>query len=185
MGNVDPQPTLLPRHRGPFVIRSLYYPSFQRNVMVFMGLIVSLPCSKRNSKFELPPAIWYSLQAQTLFFFQHTIWYYSAVFVNISEVPLLRFQTKNFLRISCLTMRSDFQCVSCVIHFNLIIRTYWMKINVNFQYGSLSTEFVLSVLSGYYSYQFGGDRLCGLVVRVLGYRYGGPGSIPGTTRKNK
>jgi hypothetical protein len=29
------------------------------------------------------------------------------------------------------------------------------------------------------------DRLCGLVVRVLGYRYGGPGSIPGTTRKKK
>jgi hypothetical protein len=29
------------------------------------------------------------------------------------------------------------------------------------------------------------DRLCGLVVRVLGYRSGGPGSIPGTTRKNK
>jgi hypothetical protein len=32
-------------------------------------------------------------------------------------------------------------------------------------------------------------RLCGLVVRVLGYRFGGPGSIPGTTRfsdkKNK
>jgi hypothetical protein len=27
-----------------------------------------------------------------------------------------------------------------------------------------------------------GDRLCGLVVRVLGYRSGGPGSIPGTTR---
>jgi hypothetical protein len=26
------------------------------------------------------------------------------------------------------------------------------------------------------------DCLCGLVVRVLGYRYGGPGSIPGTTR---
>jgi hypothetical protein len=30
---------------------------------------------------------------------------------------------------------------------------------------------------------FGGDRLCGLVARVLGYRSGGPGSIPGTTRK--
>jgi hypothetical protein len=29
------------------------------------------------------------------------------------------------------------------------------------------------------------DRLCGLVVRVLGYRSGGPGSIPGTTRKEK
>jgi hypothetical protein len=26
------------------------------------------------------------------------------------------------------------------------------------------------------------DSLCGLVVRVLGYRSGGPGSIPGTTR---
>jgi hypothetical protein len=27
------------------------------------------------------------------------------------------------------------------------------------------------------------ERLCGLVARVLGYRSGGPGSIPGTTRK--
>jgi hypothetical protein len=27
------------------------------------------------------------------------------------------------------------------------------------------------------------DRLCGLVVRVLGYRSGGPGSIPETTKK--
>jgi hypothetical protein len=27
------------------------------------------------------------------------------------------------------------------------------------------------------------DRLCGLVVRVLGYRSGGPDSIPGTTQK--
>jgi hypothetical protein len=29
------------------------------------------------------------------------------------------------------------------------------------------------------------DRLSGLVVRVLGYRSGGPGLIPGTTRKKK
>jgi hypothetical protein len=29
------------------------------------------------------------------------------------------------------------------------------------------------------------DHLCGLVVRVLGYRSGGPGSIPGTTREKK
>jgi hypothetical protein len=29
------------------------------------------------------------------------------------------------------------------------------------------------------------DCLCGLAVRVLGYRSGGPGSIPGTTRKKK
>jgi hypothetical protein len=28
-------------------------------------------------------------------------------------------------------------------------------------------------------------HLCGLVVRVLGYRSGGPGSIPGTTRKRR
>jgi hypothetical protein len=27
------------------------------------------------------------------------------------------------------------------------------------------------------------DRLCGLVVRVLGYRSGGLGSIPGATKK--
>jgi hypothetical protein len=30
---------------------------------------------------------------------------------------------------------------------------------------------------------FLGDCLCGLVVRVLGYRSGSPGSIPGTTRE--
>jgi hypothetical protein len=29
------------------------------------------------------------------------------------------------------------------------------------------------------------DRLCGLVVRVLGYSSGGTCSIPGTTRKKK
>jgi hypothetical protein len=29
------------------------------------------------------------------------------------------------------------------------------------------------------------DRLCGVVVRVLGYRSRGPGSIPGSTRKKK
>jgi hypothetical protein len=28
-------------------------------------------------------------------------------------------------------------------------------------------------------------RICGLVVRVLGYRSEGPGSIPGTTRRKK
>jgi hypothetical protein len=27
------------------------------------------------------------------------------------------------------------------------------------------------------------DRLCGLVIKVLAYRSGGPGSIPGATRK--
>jgi hypothetical protein len=37
-----------------------------------------------------------------------------------------------------------------------------------------------SIISNCYIYC---DRLCGLVVRVLGYRSGGPGSIPGTTKK--
>jgi hypothetical protein len=37
----------------------------------------------------------------------------------------------------------------------------------------------------YNLYSWSADRLCGLVVRVLGYRSGGPGSIPGTTRKKK
>jgi hypothetical protein len=32
---------------------------------------------------------------------------------------------------------------------------------------------------------YNADRLCGLVVRVLGYRSRGPGSVPGTTRKKK
>jgi hypothetical protein len=32
-------------------------------------------------------------------------------------------------------------------------------------------------------YRILSDRLCGLVVRVLGYRSRDPGSIPGTTRK--
>jgi hypothetical protein len=34
-----------------------------------------------------------------------------------------------------------------------------------------------------YIYVYIYDSLCGLVVRVLGYRSGGPGSIPGTTKK--
>jgi hypothetical protein len=38
-------------------------------------------------------------------------------------------------------------------------------------------------MAHYFSCQLCRDRLCGLVVRVLGYRSGGPGSIPGTTRK--
>jgi hypothetical protein len=29
------------------------------------------------------------------------------------------------------------------------------------------------------------DRICGLVVRVLGYRSGGQGSIPSTTKKKR
>jgi hypothetical protein len=44
--------------------------------------------------------------------------------------------------------------------------------------------FMMHLLGVFFLYLSGCfDRLCGLVVRVLGYRSGGPGSIPGTTRK--
>jgi hypothetical protein len=42
---------------------------------------------------------------------------------------------------------------------------------------------ILSLGGRKYYYYYYYDRLCGLVVRVLGYRSGGPGSIPGTTKK--
>jgi hypothetical protein len=35
----------------------------------------------------------------------------------------------------------------------------------------------------FHSFSPSPDRLCGLVVRVLGYRPGGPGSIRGITKK--
>jgi hypothetical protein len=44
---------------------------------------------------------------------------------------------------------------------------------------------VVSVSNGVHLnlvHKVGSTCLCGLVVRVLGYRSGGPGSIPGTTR---
>jgi hypothetical protein len=47
----------------------------------------------------------------------------------------------------------------------------------------LSTGTTLPLPSNFTQYYHYADRLCGLVVRVLGYRSGGPGSIPGTTRK--
>jgi hypothetical protein len=41
----------------------------------------------------------------------------------------------------------------------------------------------LYVYSNFYIFWKQTDRFCGLVVRILGYRSGGTGSIPGTTRK--
>jgi hypothetical protein len=43
------------------------------------------------------------------------------------------------------------------------------------------TRYDIPVSSPPHKYLSG--RLCGLVARVLGYRSGGPGSIPGTTKK--
>jgi hypothetical protein len=45
-----------------------------------------------------------------------------------------------------------------------------------------------SAYSAFNNFEFYGnitDCLCGLVVRVLGYRSGGPGSIPGTAKTKK
>jgi hypothetical protein len=44
---------------------------------------------------------------------------------------------------------------------------------------------VIKIIAILLQYKHIFDRLCGLVVRVLGYRSEGPGSIPGTTRKKK
>jgi hypothetical protein len=41
----------------------------------------------------------------------------------------------------------------------------------------------IQAISKYTTVRHPCDRLCSLVVRVLGYRSGGPGSITGTTRK--
>jgi hypothetical protein len=45
-------------------------------------------------------------------------------------------------------------------------------------------KYHMKIMLRNYNAQVGSeDRLCGLVVIVLGYRSGGPGSIPGTTGK--
>jgi hypothetical protein len=67
------------------------------------------------------------------------------------------------------------------------IRHFEAFFKVNFEL--VSYKFcVIEFINILYPYYFGHcqiseDRLCGLVVRVLDYRSGGPGSILGTTRK--
>jgi hypothetical protein len=58
----------------------------------------------------------------------------------------------------------------------LLIFKYFRSINKNIHKKLI--DFVIKFYSDDSS-----DRLCGLVVRVLGYRSGGPGSTLGTTRK--
>jgi hypothetical protein len=47
----------------------------------------------------------------------------------------------------------------------------------------VSSKYIIFRSSSYEAQHYTCDRLCGLVVRVLGYRSGGPGLIPGTTKK--
>jgi hypothetical protein len=58
-----------------------------------------------------------------------------------------------------------------------------LEINYNKKKFEFSLHFLHYKKLGYFMNSYlCVDRLCGLVVRVLGYRSGGPGSIPGTTR---
>jgi hypothetical protein len=56
-------------------------------------------------------------------------------------------------------------------------------------FASINTEYVMwQIISDECNIKWPlmfSDRLCGLVVRALGYTSGGPGSIPDTTRKKK
>jgi hypothetical protein len=53
------------------------------------------------------------------------------------------------------------------------------------KYLSVARQRIISSVLHFIKLRGGLYRLCGLVVRVLGYRSGGPGSIPDTTRKRK
>jgi hypothetical protein len=61
-----------------------------------------------------------------------------------------------------------------------------LRCNINYKSYLRFPEIALFIISSFLSIIYGVkylDRLCGLVVGVLGYRSGGPGSIPGTTKK--
>jgi hypothetical protein len=53
-----------------------------------------------------------------------------------------------------------------------------------FEEGRLLPDGLNKELNNYFGYLLNIDRLCGLVVRVLSYRSGGPGSIPGHYKKS-
>jgi hypothetical protein len=58
-----------------------------------------------------------------------------------------------------------------------------IRINVRFLKAYHTCKKMAKPVSDSWSGKAVSDRLCGLVVRVLGYRSGGPVSIPGTNRK--
>jgi hypothetical protein len=59
---------------------------------------------------------------------------------------------------------------------------YTSYTKLHLQLPSIDTIIIIIIIIIIISVVGAGARLCGLVVRVLGYRSGGPGSIPGTTR---
>jgi hypothetical protein len=65
-----------------------------------------------------------------------------------------------------------------------------ISIKLNLKIRTFLTDFIVkgrfSVVDYYYYYYYYYFyHLCGLVVRVFGYRSGAPGSIPGTTKEKK
>jgi hypothetical protein len=68
---------------------------------------------------------------------------------------------------------------------NLVTSSFLTPLNPNFQSYHFTRQFFFvesHFICKLYMYI---ECLCGLVVRVLGYRSEGPGSIPGTTGKKK
>jgi hypothetical protein len=72
---------------------------------------------------------------------------------------------------------------ACVIKGNLAIASCFIRACSIFDGGESVRESVFYNLFCFYCNAKKNDRLCGLVIRVLGYRSGGPGSIPSTTKK--
>jgi hypothetical protein len=64
--------------------------------------------------------------------------------------------------------------ICCTVYIWLLVYFFFRLREAHFSFSSL---YCVCVCTSIYIY-----RLCGLVVRVLGYRSGGPGSIPGTNR---
>jgi hypothetical protein len=70
----------------------------------------------------------------------------------------------------------------CVLVTPICMYYCWSRSSIcGVEVSSVSAASV--VCSFVYDFCVNFDRLCGLVVRVLGYRSGGPGQIPGTTNK--
>jgi hypothetical protein len=76
----------------------------------------------------------------------------------------------------CLDDHFD-RCVDVCVHIR--VKSGWRMTAMTESLPSLLCDNIHGVVTQYY---IGIDRLCGLVVRVPGYRSRGPGLIPGATR---
>jgi hypothetical protein len=89
----------------------------------------------------------------------------------------------NFRLISDLNNSSSAEDFSRVINEYLERITEGRTANWVVSDANLARQFEVKICRVFSAVLLLRDRLCGLVVRVLGYRSGGPGSIPGTIRK--